>query len=165
MKSWLIPAVVAAFAVSASANSRIKIDSVPPDYTPINSPTLSEPVSLSDYHFEINPERTRARLVVDYRYPDEMVYLPNDDAKGPLPTVVQVAGLSYDATNREVVYSASGGRTVCATVSEKSGLLGRHLEVKNTGACTVSTVAANHAEDDGWTVHRVPALDVYLDVQ
>jgi hypothetical protein len=164
MKIWLIPVVVAALGLSASANARIKIDSVPPDYTPINSPTLREPVSLSDFHFELNPERTRARVVVDYTYPDEMIYLPNDDAKGPQPTVVQLPGLTYDSANHEVVYSAAGQRTICATVTDKSGVFGNHLDVKNTGACTVSTVAVNDAVDDGWTVHKVPALDIYLDV-
>jgi hypothetical protein len=163
-RRWLIPAVVAFLAFSAKANEKIQVDSVAPDYTPINSPTLSEPVSVSGYHFQINPERTRARLVVDYTYPDEMIYLPNDDAKGPMPTVVQLPGLTYDAINHEVVYVASGQRTVCATVAEKNGLLGHRIQVKNTGACTVSAVTANHAVDDGWTVHRISALDVYLNV-
>jgi len=154
-----------ALPISAAANSRIKIDTVPSEYTPMNSPTNHEPVSLSSFHFEVNQKTGRARLVIDYTYPDEPIYAPNDDAHGPLPTIVQLPQLTYDQGSHTVVYDSTGRRVVCATVREKTGLFGRHFVVKNTGACTVSTELAEHAEDDGWSIHRFRVLETYLNVR
>lgn len=53
--------------------TRIKIDTVPNEYAPVNA-TVREPVSTRDFHFEVNEETVRARVVVDYTYPDELVY-------------------------------------------------------------------------------------------
>jgi hypothetical protein len=50
------------------------------------------------------------------------------------------------------------------TVNEKSSLFGHHLKVKNTGACTVTTAVAEHAEDTGWDIHRFRAIDAYFEV-
>ncbi|HEX4076839.1 MAG TPA: hypothetical protein VHX49_15675 [Candidatus Acidoferrales bacterium] len=152
-------------ALPAFASSRIKIDTVPSEYTPENSPTNTEPVSISSYHFEVNEETGRARLVVDYTYPDELIYGPNDDALGPPSTVARLPGLTYDAAAHAVIYESNGARDVCATVDVRQGLFGRHIKVKNTGACTVSAVVANHAEDDGWSIHHFRAIDTYLDVR
>lgn len=162
--------LVAAFAVlglaiPALANSRIKVDTIPSEYAPINSPTNREPVSISSYHFEVNEETGRARLVVEYTYPDQMIYGPNDDAHGPRSTVVQLPGLIYDAAARAVAYNLNGTRDVCATVDLHHGLLGRRIKVKNTGACTVVAVAAEHVEDDGWSIHRFRAIDTYLELR
>jgi hypothetical protein len=153
-----------ALAIPVSANSRIKIDTVPSEYAPINSPTNREPVSLSSFHFEVNQEMGRARVVAIYTYPDQMTYGPDDDASGPRSTIVQLPGLTYDSAAHAVVYDSNGTRAVCATVTEKAGVFGRHLKVKNTGACTVATVVANHAEDDGWSIHRFQAIDAYFEV-
>jgi hypothetical protein len=59
--------VVLAVAGPVAANSkvRIEIDTVPSEYAPINSPTSREPVSLSSFHFEVNRETGRARVVVE----------------------------------------------------------------------------------------------------
>ena len=163
--SFSVAALAAlALAIPVSANSRIKIDTVPSEYAPINSPANREPVSMSSYHFEVNEETGRARVVVDYTYPDQMIYGPNDDAGGPRPTIVQLPGLTYDATAHAVVYDSKGTNAVCATVNEKPGLFGHHLKVKNTGACTVTTVVADHAEDTGWDIHRFRAIDTYFEV-
>jgi hypothetical protein len=167
MKHFVMTAVfVATFsAVPASANSRIKIDTVPSEYAPINSPTDREPVSLSSYHFEVEPETGRARVVVEYTYPDQMTYGPDDDAGGPASTIVQLQGLRYDAGAHAVIYDANGTKSVCADVQDRSGLFGHRLKVKNTGACTVSVVAAEHTEDTGWNLRRFRALDTYLEIQ
>jgi len=149
---------------AASPNSRVKIDTVPAEYTPINSPTNREPVSLSSFHFEVNPETGRARVVADYTYPDELIYGPNDDVRGPRSTVAQIPGLAYDAAAHEVVYDSNGTRTVCATVSQKGGLFGHHLKIRNTGACTVTASVTDHSEDDGWSIHRFRAIDTYFEV-
>src|SRR5208282_5089439 len=99
-----------AIAVPVSANLRIKVDTIPSEYAPISSPTNREPVTMSSYHFEVNQETNRARLVVIYTYPDQMTYGPDDDAGGPPPTIVQLPGLTYDAEGRAVVYDSNGTR-------------------------------------------------------
>jgi hypothetical protein len=164
--SLFVAALVAlAFAIPVSANSKIQIDTVPSEYIPINSPTNRETVSLSSFHFEVNQETGRARVVVEYTYPDQMTYGPADDAGGPRPTIAQLPGLTYDAAAHAVVYDSSGTKTVCATVSEQSGLFGHHLRVRSTGACTVTTNVANHAVDTGWDIRRFRAVDTYFEVR
>ena len=165
-KSVFVAALmVLAFAISVSANSKIQIDTVPSEYNPINSPTIRETVSLSSFHFEVNQETGRARVVVEYTYPDQMTYGPDDDAGGPRPTIAQLPGLTYDAAAHAVVYDSSGTKTICATVSEQSGLFGHHLRVRSTGACTVTTSVANHAVDTGWDIRRFRAVDTYFEVR
>ena len=167
MRHFIIITVFVAMssAIPVSANSRIKIDTVPSEYAPINSPTNREPVSLSSYHFEVEPETGRARVVVEYTYPDQMTFGPDDDSGGPAPTIVQLPGLRYDAGAHAVVYDSNGTKSLCATVDDRSSLFGHHLKVKNTGACTVSVVAASHTEDTGWNLRRFRALDTYLEIR
>jgi hypothetical protein len=150
-------------AIPASANSKVQIDTVPSEYVPIDSPTNHESVSLSSFHFEVNQETGRARVVAIYTYPDELIYGPDDDQRGPRPTIVQLPGLTYDAPAHAVVYDSGGTKVLCATVRMKPGLFGNHLKVRNTGACTVTTSVANHAEDTGWDIHRYRAIDTYFE--
>jgi hypothetical protein len=166
-KRPLLPFALLLFALAPPvfANTRIKLDTVPSEYTPENSPTNTEPVSMSSYHFEVNEGTNRARIVVDYTYPDQLIYGPDDDSRGPYPSIVQIPGLTYDAAAHAVVYESNGLRNVCATVEVHDGFFGRHLKIKSTGACTVSAVVASHAEDDGWSIHRFRALDTYLEVR
>jgi hypothetical protein len=165
-RSFFVAALVAlAFAVPVSANSRIQIDTVPSEYIPIDRPANREAATLSSFHFEVNQETRRARMVVDCTYPDQMTYGPDDDAGGPRPTIAQLPGLTYDAAAHAVVYHSTGTNTPCATVSEQSGLFGHHLRVKNTGAYTVTTSVANHAVDTGWDIRRFRAVDTYFEVR
>ena len=148
----------------ATSFTRIKIDTVSNEYTPANV-TVREPVSMKGFHFEVNPETVRARVVVDYTYPDEQVYGQDDDAKGPQPTLAQVPGLKYDPQAHTIVYEGDGKSTVCANVEERKGLFGKHLKIKNTGSCVVTSEDAKHAEDDGWSIHRFQAIDTYFEVR
>jgi hypothetical protein len=152
--SCAVALVALLLAIPLSADSRVKIDSVPLEYAPIDSPTSREPVSLSSFHFEVNEEAGRARVVVDYTYPDQMTYGPDDDVHGPRSTVAQIPGLAYDAAAHIVVYDSNRSKAVCAITSHRAGLSGHHLEIKNTGARTVSTVVANYAADTGWDTDR-----------
>lgn len=147
-----------------TARVRIKIDTVPDEYSPTNV-TVTEPVSMHDYHFEVNPETRRARVVVEYTYPDELMYEREDDGGGPKPTIAQLPGLKYDVADQEVVYVANGTTSVCAKVENHKGFLGRHLRVKSTGSCTVTSEDAKHAEDDGWAIQRFKAIDTYFEVR
>ena len=154
-----------ALPISASANSSIPIDRVPLDYTPINGPQVAEPVSLSSFHFEVNPETHRARVVAEYTYPDALIYAINDPTRGPQSSVVQIPGLTYDVAKHEIVFVSNGVTTVCATVADRDGFFGRREKITNTGACSVTARAENHAEDDGWNIRRFRALDTYFNVQ
>jgi hypothetical protein len=150
-------------AANAATATRIKIGTVPDEYTPTDAST-AERVSMQDFRFEVNPETVRARVVVEYTYPDQIIYSKDDDGGGPQRTVKQLPGLKYVPAEQAVVYEANGQETVCARVEERKGLFGRHLRVKNTGSCTVTTERTKHAEDDGWAIQRFTAIDAYFEV-
>ena len=152
-----------AWAASRKAPARIKIGTVPDEYMPTNA-MVREPVSMRDFHFEVNQETRRARVVVDYTYPDELVYEKNDDHGGPQPTKAQLLGLKYNSSAHTILYEGHGRQTVCAHVEERTGIFGHHLVITNTGACQVTWQDAKHAEDDGWRIHRFRAIDVYFEV-
>src|ERR1700689_3644318 len=122
--------VALAFTIPTWADTKIKIDTVPATYTPQNY-NRSERVRISSYHFEVNPQRNRTRLVVIYTYRDQITYGSGDGKGGPPPTTVEIPGLTYDANAHAIVYAAAGTKAVCATVHEKDA---RHLEIKNTGS-------------------------------
>ncbi len=148
-----------AFAIPVRADTKIKIDTVPATYTPQNY-NRSERVRISSYHFELNPQRNRTRLVVFYTYRDQITYGSDDDKGGPPSTTVEIPGLTYDANAHAIVYDAAGTKAVCATVHDKDA---HHLEIKNTGSCTVTAVLADHP--DAWDNDKHSALDTYFNVQ
>jgi hypothetical protein len=148
-----------AFAIPAWADTKIKIDTVPATYTPQNY-NRSERVRISSYHFEVNPQQNHTRLVVIYTYRDQITYGAEDDKGGPPSTTVEIPGLTYDANAHAIVYDAAGTKAVCATVHEKDA---HHLEIKNTGSCTVTAVLADHP--DAWDNDKNSALDAYFNVQ
>jgi hypothetical protein len=150
-----------AFAIPARADTKIKIDTVPDTYTPQNY-ARSERVRISSFHFEVNPDRTRARVVVTYTYRDQISYATGDAGGGPPSTVVEIPGLTYDAAAHAIVYDANGTKAVCATVREKNS---HHLDIKNTTACTVTAVATEHVDEKSWNNDKHSALDTYFNVQ
>jgi hypothetical protein len=154
-----------AVATQASANTAAKIDSIPYEYMLVNSITNREPVSVSSYHFEVEPETGRARVVVEYAYPDQMIYGGDDPLRGPQPSFAQIPGLKYDPAAHAVIYDAEGTKAVCANVTERPSLFGRHRKVTNTGACSVLAVPSIHTVDTGWKLIRVRALDTFLEVR
>ena len=160
MKRMMVPmaALLVVSAGTVMAGTKVKVATVPAEYTPVAS-TFGQPVSLAKYYFEVNTETHRARLVVEYRYPNEGFYLIDGDGGGPQPSLIQVPGLSYDARSSQVVYDAGGKRTVCA-VGLGEGRNG--VKMQNTGDCTVSTVAKAEAVDDGWALHHIKALEVWF---
>jgi hypothetical protein len=165
MNHWLFATTFLAMAVTvpASANSRIKIGTIPSQYTPYLS-IVHEPVSLRTFHFEIDEGTGRARVVAAYTYKENMI-AGADDGGGPQSTVVQLPGLVYDARDHAVVYNSDGRRTICAVVRESRRLWSHHSNVINTGACTVSTERANITVDDGWTLRQLSVINTYFEVQ
>lgn len=166
MKAVFMVLVLASSGLAANGTmpKRIKVATVPDEYTPTNA-SIREPVSMEDFRFEVNEETARARLVVLYTYPDEIIYAKNDDNGGPQPTIVRIPGLKYLPQAHTVVYEADGRQTVCAHVVEHNGLLGKHFQVKNTGFCRVVAERTKHAEDDGWQIRRFSAIDTFLVVR
>jgi hypothetical protein len=154
-----------AAATQASANTVAKIDSIPYEYTLVNSITNREPVSVSSYHFEVEPETGRARVVVEYTYPDQMMYGGDDPLRGPQPSFTQIPGLRYDPAAHAVIYDEGGTKAVCANVTERRSLFGQHRRVTNTGECSVTAVPSIHTVDTGWALIRVRALDTFLEVR
>ena len=156
--------LIPALPTDSFASANIRIDSVSPEYTPTAGPGLPEPVSIASYYFEVNKETGRARVVVEYTYPDQPVF-GLEGGVGPPPTLTQLPGLIYDLPANAVVYLGEGRRTVCATVQQRKVLLQKKFIVKSTGACLVISHAVEHAEDDGWRIRRFRAIDVFLEVR
>ena len=147
------------------ASTRIAIGSIPLLYTPTEGPEIAERLSMGDYHFEVIKEKTRARVVVDYAYPDEMLLPRTGDPHLPSSSA-QIPGLRYDRSAQKIIFEAEGKSTVCATVQERKRRFGDPgFKVTNTGYCTVEAGTANHAKDDGWTVRQIQTLDTYLVVR
>ena len=156
--------ILSGIAAGGTARKRIKIATVPDEYMPSDVP-IKEPVSMQDFHFEVNQETVRARIVVNYTYNDYLMYENDDDNGGPQPTIAQIPGLKYLPQTQTVVYEADGKQTVCAQVQQSKGLLGNHLHIKNTGLCTVTAERTKHAEDDGWQIRRISAIDTFFVVR
>ena len=56
---------------SASELTKVKLDTVPRDFATWNGAMLTEPLSVSNYHFEVNKEKSRVRVVIEYTYRGE----------------------------------------------------------------------------------------------
>ena len=151
-------------ALPARGMTKVKLDSIPPEYRPTAGSEMPEAVSMQDFYFEVNKETRRARVVVEYTYPDQAAF-GADGGLGPQSTVKQLPGLKYDDESKSVIYDADGKRTVCATVNERKVLFWRTSEVKPTGSCTVTSGVAEHAEDNGWSIDHNSTVDTYLEVR
>jgi hypothetical protein len=163
----VIPVAVgmaAAIAPPARAETGMKIASVPPEYRPTAGPEMPEPVSMQRYSFEVEPATGRARIVIDYTYPDQAAF-GLDGGAGPEPTMAQIPGLKYDAAAKAVVYDTAGKRTVCAMVRDRNFLFRKDLAVTATGACTVTSRLVEHVADNSWSISRVPTVDTFFEVR
>lgn len=149
-------------ATPAPASTKIKIDTIPAEYRPHTGAERILPVSMQDFYFEINKETGRARVVVEYTIPHQVDYQSQGDLGVP-PTSAQLPGLTYDPGAHAVVYSGDGKRTVCALVPKTKDRRAT-LRAKRTGSCVVTTSVGEHTQDDGFSLHRSRALDVYFEV-
>lgn len=101
--------------------------------------------------FELGSDNT-ARVRLDYIYP---TYTDGSDSdRGPGARVVEVPGLTYDATSRSVVYTAGESRATCAEVH------GAH-RLRATGQCRIE---AHVVHPDRGDSHGRDMLDVFLHV-
>src|SRR5262245_56963389 len=92
--------VAVAVAPASWGNQETRIGSVPPQYTPTAGTEEPEPVSVQNYSFEVQPDTGRARVVVEYTYPDQAA-LGREGGIGPLPTKAQLPGLRYDRESKD----------------------------------------------------------------
>jgi len=157
-------AIAAGLAAPTWAESQVKIASVAPEYRPSTGPEMPEPVSMQSYSFEVQPQTGRARIVIDYTYPDQPNFGMGGGA-GPQPTMAQLPGLKYDASAKAVVYETGGGRTVCATVRDHKSFFRRELAVTPTGACDVISRLVEHNEDNGWSISKIATVDTFFEVR
>jgi hypothetical protein len=151
-------------AIPSWADTRIKIASVRPEYTPTAGSEMPEAVSMQSFSFEVEPETGRARVVIDYTYPDQPAF-GLDGGAGPEPTKAQILGLKYDAGAKTVVYDDGGKKTVCAMVRDRKTTFRKGLAVTPTGACVVTSRREEHVEDTGWSIRRSPAIDTFFEVR
>ena len=157
--------LILAFAVPVrGSTTRIKIGTVSPECRPTAGPGFPEPVSMASFSFEINKETSRARVVVEYTYPDQQIFAL-EGGLGPQPTVAQLPGLTYDSAAKTVVYEFNGKRTICAIVGKRKMLFWSKSVIEPTGSCVVSARTTDHAEDDGWSIHRFRAIDTDFEVR
>jgi hypothetical protein len=150
--------------IPGQAITRVKLDSTAPEYRPTAGSEMTEPVSMEDYYFQVNQETGRARVVVEYMYPDQPAFGLNG-GRGPLPSLKQIPGLMYDAESKEVVYDANGKRTVCAKLQPKRLLFWKSFYAVPTGSCTVTSSVVEQRKDNGWVISRFRRLDTYLEVR
>ena len=165
--SRFVPLAIALIAGMASpswAESQVKIASVAPEYRPTTGPEMPERVSMQSYSFEVEQQTGRARVVVDYTYPDQAAF-GMDGGAGPELTMAQLPGLKYDAAARAVVYETAGKRTVCATVLDQKSFFRKRLAVTPTGACAITSRLVEHMADNGWNISQFPTVDTFFEVR
>jgi hypothetical protein len=143
--------------------TKVKLDSTVPEYRPSAGSGMTEPVSMEDYYFEVNKVTGRARVVVEYTYPDQPAF-GLDGGPGPKPTLKQIPGLKYEPDSNAIVYDANGKRTVCAILQHKRVLFWNASYAAPTGSCTVTSKVIEQREDDGWGISHFRTLDTYLEV-
>jgi hypothetical protein len=151
-------------AVPARSGSRFRIASVPTEYTPTAGPGLPEPVSMQGYYFEVDEQSGRARIVVNYTYPDQPVF-GLEGGSGPEPSMIQIPGLRYAAEEKAVVYQNPAKTVICASVKSRKFLFWKRLAIIPTGACAVSSQAGRHMEDNGWRVYQDHSIDTFFEVK
>jgi len=166
MRSHRIPVtllIVTTLAIPMLAETKMKIASVGPQYTPKAGSQLPEPVSMRGYFFEVEKETGRARVVIDYTYPNQAAY-GFDGGAGPQPTMAQIPGLRYDAASKAVRYDTEGRSVVCATVRDHRILFWSRSSIVPTGACKISSQPMDQADDTGWSIRRFRTIDTFFEV-
>ena len=153
MKYGLLFAIL--IAAPVFGDTKVKIATVPNQFTPFAGPGLPEPVSLGRFYFEVEKETQRARVVVEYNYRNEAMY-GSYDGHRPEPTHAQLPGLVYDASNKTVVYRQGTEHAVCGVVRDNGS-------VETTGDCVISAANTAQVKDDGWKLNRFHALEVFFE--
>jgi hypothetical protein len=159
-----VPLAVATIARMTAAESQVKIARAAPGYRPTAGPEAPEPVSMRRFFFEGEPATGRARVVIDYTYPDQTAF-GKDVGAGPEPTMAQFPGRKYDAVGKTVVYQSAGKRIVRATVRGQNSFFRKSAAVKPTDACGVTSRLVEHMAGNGWSIRRFPTVDTFFEVR
>jgi hypothetical protein len=160
----LVLVMITAVAIPAWAGTQLRIASVPPTYTPTAGSQVPEPVSMRGYFFEVEKETGRARVVIEYTYPNWPAF-GLDGGPGPAPTIAQIPGLRYHVPSNKVVYDVDGRSVVCANVRDRKASFWNRSKVVPTGACKVTFRLVKHSEDDGWSIRRFSVIDTYFEAE
>jgi hypothetical protein len=158
------PVAKADTAPATSSSTQLKIASVPPEYTPTAGAEVPEPVTMQAFSFQVDSTTGRARVVVEYTYPDMQAF-GLAGGRGPRPTMAELPGLRYDPAAKQIVFESAGAKTICANVENRKLLFRSHLAVTPTGACTVTAQLNNHSDDTGWTIRQSRTIDTFFDVR
>jgi len=150
--------------VHASDVVKIKIGSVPLDFAPWSGSLLTEPLSVQSFRFEVNSQTERARVVVEYAYDRQQTYV-DQDGLYPAPSAILIPGLLYDSASKAVVYNAGNQRITCGIFQMRKGMFGARGHVESTGTCEITSAAVNRTWDDGWTIHQIRSLDLFLEIR
>ncbi|MFN7923649.1 MAG: hypothetical protein U0Q16_26340 [Bryobacteraceae bacterium] len=116
---------------------------------------------MAVYFFEVEPETSRARLVVEFEplmpesVPDQVTVEP--------PLHIQLPGLRFDSQRNHVIYQDAGAVTICAVSQSRRLFPRKPPSVRPTGACRVIPRNAAHAQDTGWNILRWKAVDLYFE--
>jgi hypothetical protein len=149
--------------IQASDVVKLKIGSIPLDFAPWNGSLLTEPLSVQSFRFEVNNQSRRARVVVEYAYDRQQTYV-DQEGRYPDPSAILIPGLIFDPLNNAVVYNAGNRRITCGIFRTRKGIFGARSHVESTGACEITSAAVNRTWDDGWTIHRMRDLDLFLEI-
>lgn len=106
--------------------------------------------SFSRGSFDVNKNLGRAWVVLDFSSIDP-------EATGSQARV-QVPGMKYDQTTKEVIIETEAGRVICAR--EKKILLIKTL--KETGECKFKETFSTVEVDDGYDVYKVQKRTIKL---
>lgn len=109
--------------------------------------------------FQINKELGRAWVNVVERqfWGDESSYTDNR---------VKVEGLSYDTTDKVVIFEKEDGeRVVCSKLYNRRWVIDIGGSLNDTGACQFTVKKVKVDIDNGYEINRVTMLQVFLNVE
>ena len=117
--------------------------------------------SVSSTGYGIEPELGRAWLDVKVEEPGS-----GEDSGVTQTFRAKVAGLSFDAAKREIIFQPESGEAVtCVKVVTKKRLWIRYEKQVPTGLCRIAAKVVSQKVDTGFQLERREVLEVNLEVQ
>jgi hypothetical protein len=78
---------------------------------------------------------------------------------------VLVPGLSYDASERTIVFEKNGERIVCAELYNRRFVIDRGNSVRMTERCSFSQKKVTLPVDNGFEIRNVKMVQVFLNIE
>lgn len=89
----------------------------------------------------------------------------NGDSSYYTDNRVKVAGLSYDASDRTIVFEKNGERIVCAEFYNRRFVIDGGNSIRLTDRCSFSQEKVKVQVDNGFEIRTVKMVQVYLNVE